>query len=168
MKNANLPKTLFWVICLVILLGSESCQKEEAKPIPSVEGNWKITAYKIDPATDILGNGQKITDLLIYYRAFLDEEAVKCLTKLNVTFNQSGKITVKPEDNCTLFNSPLRDGSDWKLDGSKLTISDKKGSKTYESTVDLYTLKLAKVEKDDFDGDGKEEAVMFILELTRF
>lgn len=167
MKKARLPLRFLGAILLIAVLLADGCKKD-TEPLPSVEGRWTITGYKVDPPTDVLGNGQKITDLLIYYRAFLDEKAVNCLTKLTVIFTQNGKTTVLPGDSCTIFNSPIRDGSNWKLDGSKLTISDSKGSTTYEVVYTVDTLKMAKTVKDDFDGDGKEEPVRFILELTRF
>lgn len=56
----------------------------------------------------------------------------------------------------------------WKLDGSKLTITDSTGPDVYDTVLSGNTLKMSQTDSStDYDGDGKKDTVTITLELTK-
>ncbi len=172
----NVAHLLAWALVVVMPLWFGSCKKggdDAVTPsMSSIEGNWKISGYKIDPGVDFLGTGQKNTDLLAFYRSLpngLGNDVVDCLTSTIITFNAGGKITGKAGAKCTASTdmNPVEDNSTWKLDGNKLTITSGTEVTTYDTTISGNTLKLSGKELEDFDGDGKDETYTITLEMTR-
>ena len=152
MKKMNVARLLAWALVVVLPFGFGSCKKGSEDSVTpgtsSVEGSWKISGYKIDPGVDFLGNGQKSTDLLAFYRSLpngLGNDVVDCLTSTIITFNAGGKITGKAGSKCTASTNvnPVDDNSTWKLDGSKLTITSGTDVTTYDTTVSGNPLKLS-------------------------
>lgn len=152
-----------------------SCSKKDDAVAPStsaIEGNWRISGYKVDPAIDFLGNGQKSNDLLAALKSLpggFGNDAVECLTTTVVTFNSNGKITGKAGNKCDTSDdmNPIEENSSWRLDGNKLTITSGSDVTTYDVVVSGNTLKLSAKETDDLDGDGKDETYTMTLEMTK-
>ncbi|GAB3691629.1 hypothetical protein GCM10027592_09800 [Spirosoma flavus] len=175
MKKVNVVRVWAWVSILALPLWFGSCKKGGTDPItPStsaVEGNWKISGYKVDPSIVYNASGQKTNDLLLVLKQVPGgADAVECLTTTIVTFNSNGKITGKPGTKCTAANSdmnPVDDNSNWKLDGNKLTITSGSDVTTYDTAISGSTLKMSTQEVDDLDGDGKKETYTYTLELTK-
>ncbi|QIP16302.1 hypothetical protein G8759_28495 [Spirosoma aureum] len=170
MNRYRLQRWFGCILGLSVIGWLGSCRKDDGDVIKasSIEGNWTISAYKVDPAVDLLGNGQKTADLFVYYGAFLGDDVIKCVKQAKITFNAGGKITTTPIASCsTVREGPIEDGSTWTLTGPKLTITNSRTTKSYDAVVSGNTLKMSKAESDDFDGDGKLEPVVFILELIR-
>ena len=172
----NAARLLAWALVVALPLWFGSCKKGSDDAVTpstsSVEGSWKISGYKIDPGVDFLGNGQKNTDLLAFYRSLpngLGNDVVECLTSTIITFNAGGKITGKAGSKCTASTdvNPVDDNSTWKLDGNKLTITSGTEVTTYDTTVSGNTLKLSGKQLEDFDGDGNDETYTVTLEMTK-
>ncbi|MBD2700824.1 lipocalin family protein [Spirosoma sp. BT702] len=175
MKKVNVVRLWAWVSIVALPLWFGSCKKgsdDAVTPSKSaVEGNWKISGYKVDPGIDYTGTGQKTNDLLMILKQVPNgADAVECLTTTIITFNSNGKITGKPGTKCSTANSdvnPVDDNSNWKLDGNKLTITSGTEVTTYDAAVSGSTLKMSTQEVDDLDGDGKKETYTYTLELTK-
>ncbi len=176
MKNGYSFRLVIWelviIMSLTLLLGR--CKKgndDVVTPIASsVQGSWKISGYKIDPAVDFTGTGQKSNDLLTIFKALPNgNDLVDCLTSTVITFNSGGTITQKTGAKCNAATdmSPVEDNSTWKLDGSKLTITSGADVSVFDTVISGNTLKMSEKQLADFDGDGKEETYMVTLELTK-
>ncbi|GAB4028205.1 lipocalin family protein [Spirosoma gilvum] len=174
MKHTNATRLMAWALVVALPMWFGSCKKgsdDAVTPSTSaIEGSWRISGYKIDPAID-LGNGQKTNDLLSIYKLYPGgSDVVDCLTTTIVTFNSGGKITGKAGPKCSTTTddmNPIEDNSTWKLDGNKLTITSGTDVTTYDSSVSGSTLKLSSQEKEDLDGDGKDETYTYTMELTK-
>lgn len=176
MKNRNFGRILGWTLVLALPLWFGSCKKGSDDAVTpstsSVQGSWRISGYKIDPGVDFLGNGQKQTDLLAYFRSLpngIGNEVVDCLTSTTVTFNANGKVTGSSGAACTSSSdlNPVEDNSTWKLDGNKLTLTSGTEVTTFDTVISGNTLKMSTKEQSDFDGDGKDETYTATLELTK-
>ncbi|AUD02580.1 lipocalin-like domain-containing protein [Spirosoma pollinicola] len=177
MKNKNWVHTFAWVLVLAMPLWFGSCKKGSDDTVTpatssSIQGGWKISGYKIDPGVDFLGTGQKNTDLLAYFKSLpngLGTDLVDCLTGTTIIFNANGKVTGTPGAKCTTSTdvNPVEDNSTWKLDGTKLTLTSGTDVTVYDTVISGNTLKLSGPDKEDFDGDGKEETYTVTLELTK-
>ncbi|GAB3937181.1 lipocalin family protein [Larkinella terrae] len=164
------------VMLLALPLWFASCSKDkdgngepDVKP-SAVSGSWKISGMKINPGIDF-GNGTKVTDLLGFFAANGGADAVACLTDTKITFNSNGTITGTPSANCKSddlddFN-PAEDNSKWSVNGNKLTIIDKEGSQTYDLETSGNTMKWSTTEKDDLDGDGKDDTYTMTIEFKK-
>jgi hypothetical protein len=173
MKKSNTAPFVAWTLLVSMLLWFGSCKKSDDAVTPSaasVQGDWKIVSYKIDPGVDFLGTGTKSNDLLTLYKAFPGgDDIIACLTTTIITFNSNGKIIGKSGPKCTASGDkgPIEDNSTWKLDGNKLTITTGTDVSIYDTTLSGNTLKLVTQEMEDFDGDGKKENYMITIELTK-
>ena len=173
MKKANTSRLLAWAMVLAIPMWFGSCKKGDDPVSPTtsaIEGSWKISGYKIDPAVDLLATGQTSNDLLAMYKQLpIGNDIVDCLTSTVITFNSSGKVTGKGGDKCnkTTDISPVDDNSSWKLDGTKLTLTSGTEVSTYDTSISGSTLKMSSKQSQDIDGDGKEESYTYTLELTK-
>lgn len=164
------------VMLLALPLWFASCSKDkdgngepDVKP-SAVSGSWKISGMKVNPGLDF-GTGQKVTDLLAFFKEFGGEETVACLTDTKITFNSNGTITGTPSPNCKSddlddFN-PAANNSKWSVNGNKLTIIDKDGSQEYDLETSGSTMKWSITEKDDLDGDGKDDTYTMTIEFKK-
>ncbi len=153
-----------------------SCSKKSDSVTPStssVEGTWQISGYKVDPAYFVLKNGQKTNDQLAYITDLLGPagaDIITCLTTTKITFVAGGKVTGSPGSTCTASSTDLvpTTNATWKLDGSKLTLTDSSGPEVYDVVVGGTTLKLSQPDSStDYDGDGKKDTVTNTLELKK-
>ncbi len=176
MKNKNLVHLLAWALVVAMPLWFGSCKKGSDDAVTpttsSVQGSWKISGYKIDPGVDFLGTGQKSTDLLAFYKSLpngIGADLVDCLTSTIIIFNANGKVTGTPGAKCSTSTdvNPVDDNSTWKLEGTKLTLTSGSDVTVYDTVSSGNTLKLSGPEKEDFDGDGKDETYTVTLELTK-
>jgi hypothetical protein len=151
-----------------------SCSKSGSDPVnpsSSVEGTWAFTGLKIDPAYDLLGTGTKTNDLLAILSVFGGPDAATCFTTSKIIFQSGGKLSGVTGSKCTTNNTsqlPDNNGS-WKLDGTKLTLTDSSGaSEVYDTALSGNSLKLSQTSSDtDLDGDGKKDTVTTIIEMIR-
>ncbi|KAA9349499.1 hypothetical protein F0P93_23725 [Larkinella humicola] len=164
------------VMLLALPLWFASCSKDkdgngepDVKP-SAVSGSWKISGMKVNPGFDF-GTGQKVTDLLAFFKEYGGEEAVACLTDTKMTFNSNGTITGTPSPNCKSddlddFN-PATNNAKWSVDGNKLTITDSDGAQVYDLETSGSTMKWSITEKDDLDGDGKVDTYTMTIEFKK-
>ena len=165
------------LLLIVLLVWLASCSKSSTgDPAPAtsaVVGTWVVTGYTIDPGVDLLQTGKKSNDLLAALRDLpnnLGADIVACLTTTKITFAASGKVTSVPGPKCStaaIDTNPVEDNASWKLDGSKLTITDSSGSQTYDVATVGNTLHLSCQEQEDYDGDGKPENYRVTLVLSK-
>jgi hypothetical protein len=174
MKNLHAVRLVAYALVMALPLWFGSCKKGGDDAITpstsSIEGNWKISGYKIDPAVDFTGTGQKSNDLFALFKQLPNgNDIIDCLTSTVITFNNNGKVTGKAGTKCTASTdmNPVDDNSTWKLDGNKLTLTSGTDVTTYNTAISGNTLKLSGQESEDFDGDGKAETYTFTLELTK-
>jgi len=175
MKRSYFSRSIAWVFIAVMPFWFGSCSKKDDAVAPSsssIEGNWRISGYKVDPAVTNPLTGQKISDLLDFYRNLpngIGNDIVECLTTTVVTFNSNGKITGKAGNKCDTSDdmNPIEENSSWRLDGNKLTITSGSDVTTYDVVVSGNTLKMSAKETDDLDGDGKDETYTMTLEMTK-
>ena len=165
------------VMLLALPLWFASCSKDkdnngepDVKPA-AVSGSWKISGMKINPGIDFMGNGQKITDLLAFFKEYGGEETVACLTDVKITFNSNGTITGTPSPNCKSddlddFN-PADNNSKWSVNGNKLTITDSEGAQVYDLETSGNTMKWSQTQQDDLDGDGTVDNYTMTIEFKK-
>lgn len=165
MKKLISTRLLAYLLMLVLPLWLGSCSKDSNDAVTptssAIQGTWRVSAYTIEPGIDLLQTGQKSNDLLSTLRSLpnnLGTDLVSCLTETKVTFNANGQITSVPGAKCTAstdnFN-PVEDKSTWKLDGSKLTITDGSGAQVYDTVINGSTLKMSQTGPDDY-GEGSK------------
>ncbi|MGF7216339.1 hypothetical protein GGR92_002504 [Spirosoma lacussanchae] len=173
MKNVLTARLLAWALMLAIPFWFGSCKKDSDDAVTpnAIEGTWRISGLKISPGADLLGTGQKVTDLIAYLNALpngLGADIVTCLTTTTITFNSNGRITSKDGQKCTSATGDLaeiEDNSTWKLEGTKLTLTDNSGSEVYDVAQSGNTLKLSTSAQEDY-GDGLKTYTTTI-EMTR-
>lgn len=165
MKQLISPRLLAYALMTALPLWFGSCKKDGTDTVTptnsTIQGTWKVSAYKIEPGVDLLQTGQKSNDLLAILRGLpnnLGADLVSCLTETKVTFNANGQVTSVPGAKCTAstddFN-PVSDKSTWKLDGNKLTITNSTGSEVYDVVINGSTLKMSQTGLDDY-GEGSK------------
>ena len=177
MNVRRLTQPIGWLLVAILPLWLANCSKNSSTdPVPTssaVQGTWVVTGYTIDPGVDFLQTGKKSNDLLAALRDLpnnLGADILACLTTTKITFAGTGKVTSVPGPKCstaTIDTNPVEDNASWKLDGSKLTITDSSGSQTYDVATVGNTLQLSGQELDDFDGDGKSETYRVTLVLSK-
>ncbi|GAB3643076.1 lipocalin-like domain-containing protein [Spirosoma arcticum] len=172
MKKLISARSLAYALVVVMPFWFSSCKKGDSDVVTpnSIEGDWRISGYKIDPGIDLLGTGQKNTDLLALFRSLPNgNDIADCLATTVITFNAGGKVTGKAGSECTTSTdmNPVDDNSTWKLDGTKLTLTSGTDVTTYDTVLSGNTLKMSTQEMEDFDGDGKKENYTITLELTK-
>ncbi len=178
MIKQNSVRFLAWAMVVVMPLWFGNCSKKSDDAVTpstsSIEGSWQISGMKIDPAFDLTGTGKKTNDLLGAYGQLLGADIVTCLTTTKINFLAGGKLTETPGSKCTSSSTstdPISTGSSstWKLNGSKLTITDGSGSsEVFDTALSGNTLKMSQTDSStDYDGDGKKDTVTLTLELTK-
>ena len=183
MRTFTAGRSLIYSLLIVLPLWFGSCKKGDDNVTPSsIEGTYRIMSVTSNPGID-LGSGKKETDLLVVYRTlilgFFGDPAsadlvINCLKNTVVIFNSGGTVSSPASSGCTASGgntgidvAPISDKSTWKLDGNKLTITDGSDVTVYDVAQNGNTLKLSAQEKQDYDGDGKEETYTNTLELIR-
>lgn len=131
MKNRFLSRSLALMLMLAMTLGFDSCKKSDDNPVvtptTTIEGNYKITALKIDPAVSGLN------DLLAGSQLLFN---TTCLKDITVSFKTGGTVTTDNPSNCQAIPVPVSTftgidaSSKWTLSGSTLTITKSDGTKT--------------------------------------
>ena len=173
MKNRNVARLMAWALVVALPLWVGSCKKGGDAVAPTrsnIEGSWRITGEKIDPAVDLTGTGKKSNDLFDIYRSSPNgSDILTCLTTTIITFNGDGRITGKAGSKCTSATNmnPVDDNSTWKVDGSKLTITSGTDVTTYDVVISGNTLTMSNQVLEDLDFDGKKETYTTTLELTK-
>ena len=173
MKNKNAARLMAWALVLGMPLWFGSCKKGSDDAVTpsksSVEGSWKVSGYKINPGIDPFQTGTKQTDFLAFLKDFIGADVVECMTTSIITFESSGKITGKEGSKCTPSTdmNPVEDNSTWKLDGNKLTITNGTDVTVYDTVISGNTMKMSSNQMEDYDSDGKPEAYVETLELTK-
>ncbi|QJW88719.1 lipocalin family protein [Spirosoma taeanense] len=157
---------LMLVIALPMWFGS--CKKDGTEAVmptnTSVEGNYKVSAIKVDPKIE------GFDDILPLYSLLLGNT---CLTDITISFKSNGTITTDYPPSCQSAGDDISDAtgidsdSKWALNGSKLTITDENGTQTaYDATFNGGNMQL-KWQEDDGDASGKTFKQTYIMELKR-
>ncbi|MEZ0485804.1 lipocalin family protein [Fibrella aquatica] len=172
MKNRTFStRQLSWALLLAIPFWLGACSKKDTDITPSasaIQGSWKVSAYTIDPAFDLIGSGTKTNDLLDFYKAFLGQPFVDCFKAVTVTFNANGKITSTTTSACSSVDASfVANESTWVLAGNKLTVTEGTDVNVFDVTISGNTLKLAQSITEDFDGDNKNDTATVTLSLTK-
>jgi hypothetical protein len=170
MKTLMTTRLLVWAMIVAMPLWFSSCKKGSddtvtpATATSSVEGNYKVSALKVDPKV------QGFDDLLPLYTLFL---GTTCLTDLTVSFKSNGTVTTDTPASCKSNSDDITqatgiDGnSKWVLAGTKLTITDSdKTATTYDVTFTGGNMQL-KWQEDDVDDKGKAFKQGYTMELKR-
>ncbi len=161
-----------WILLLTLPLWFGACSKKNTDVTPnsaSIQGSWRLSAYTIAPAFDLLGNGTKMTDLLEYYKQLGGQQLIDCFKTVTITFNADGKLSGGTSDaKCSgVAASPIGSSGTWVLTGSKLKITDGPDVSDYDVSLNGNTLKLSQTSVDDYDGDGKTESGTISLSMTK-
>jgi hypothetical protein len=143
-----------WTLLLSMPLLFGSCKKDNDDVTPAtVEGNWKLTGLKYNPAVDtgIFG----VTD--DFYQLLITLGGGDCLNSLVFMFNGNGTTSLNNPPACQSATDslvPIDDSSKWALNGNKLTLTDSDGvATTYDVTINGNTMNLSAVrELENFDG----------------
>lgn len=171
MTTLPITRRLSWAVLLTLPLLFSQCSKKGTDVVPSaaaLQGSWRLSAYTIDPAYDLLGTGTKTNDLLVLFKALGGQQLVDCFKATTITFNANGKVTSTTTAACTSVEaSPIESGATWVLTGNKLKITE--GSDVTESEVSISgnTLRIFRQETEDFDDDGKNDTATLSLILTK-
>jgi hypothetical protein len=143
-----------WALLLAMPLLVSSCRKDNDSVTPAtVEGNWKLTGLKYNPAVDTGFLG--VTD--DFYQLLIKIGGGDCLNSLVFTFKGNGTTSLNNPPACQSTTDslvPLDDSSKWTLDGNKLTLTDIDGTViTYDVTINGNIMTLSAVrELKNFDG----------------
>ncbi|GAA4417209.1 hypothetical protein GCM10023187_49400 [Nibrella viscosa] len=164
----------FLITALVLSVAVIGCKKDNTEINPSsgssVEGTWKMSAIKASPAID-LGSGQKFTDLFDLFGAFPDgRQIVSCLKETKITFQKSGKVTTATSAVCKSVDDvglSVQDNSTWKVQGSKIILTDSDGTNEYDLSVNGSVMKWSVVADDDWMGNGKAIRYTYTIEFLR-
>ena len=171
MINSLSTRRLSWVLLLLFPFLFSECGKKSTDVVPTsaaLQGSWRLTAYTIDPAYDLLGDGKKTNDLLAALGSFAGQQFVTCFKAVTLTFNANGKVTSTTTPACTNTNaSPVDNGATWALTGSKLKITEGTDVNEFDVSISGNTLRLSQPDTDDYDNDGKKETVTLSLVLTK-
>ncbi len=162
-----------WAMLLMLPLWLSNCSKGGGDSVTpnSIEGTWTISGFAINPGVDFLQNGQKTTDLLAFFKSLPNgagTDVVTCLTTTTISFNSGGKVTSKAGQKCDAASvdpSTIEDNSTWKLDGTKLTITDNTGTQTFDVNRNGNTMGLSTTGTEDY-GEGNKTYTTTI-QLTR-
>ena len=162
MKNLISARPLAYALLVAMPLWFGSCKKngnESVTPVvttASIEGNWKITTMKLNPAVDF-GFG-KIDDLIAFLKA-IDAGAGACLNDVTVTFNKNGTTTQNNPASCKSSEEVTEvigsnNGGKWKQDGNKLTLTETDGTtSTFDIVLDANTMQWSQItELEDQNG----------------
>ncbi|HEX9958906.1 MAG TPA: lipocalin family protein [Fibrella sp.] len=164
-------RRLSWALLLTITFLFGACSKKNTDVTPNsaaIQGSWRLSAYTIDPAFDLLGKGTKTNDLLEFFKEFGGQEFVDCFKAVTLTFTADGKINGTTTAQCTnVGSSPIGGNATWVLTGSKLKITEGTDVTDYDVSLNGNTLKLSQTVEDDFDGDNKTETGTLSLVMTK-
>ncbi|WP_420148281.1 lipocalin family protein [Spirosoma sp.] len=160
------------VLTIPVWFGSCKNDDDPGTPTtPAIEGSWKVSGYKIDPAVDRFETGQKSNDLLAAYKQALPNgtNIVDCFTSKVLTLSNDGKLTTTAGSKCTVQTDifPIANNSTWKADGNKVTVTNGNNVTTYDTSISGNNLKMSYPASQDFDGDGKQETYTYTIELTK-
>jgi len=141
MKKLYSAQSIAWALVVVMPLWFGSCKKSDDNPVvtptTTVEGNYKITALKIDPAV------LTFTDL---YSASQLIFSSTCLKDLTVSFKTGGIVTTDNPSSCSAIPVPVSTftgidaSSKWALSGTKLTVTKSDGTKTEYTVLSSGTI----------------------------
>lgn len=138
MKQLTSPRLLAYALMMALPLWFGSCKKDDADVVTptSIEGNWKLTSMKVNPAIDG-GPFGKIEDLLTFLRTL---SASTCVDDITITFNANGTTSQNNPPSCQSADEVTdvvgsNNGSKWKLDGNKLTLTEADGTATVYDVV---------------------------------
>ncbi|GAB2566286.1 lipocalin-like domain-containing protein [Spirosoma areae] len=168
MKMMNVGRFLAWALVVAMPLWFGSCKKEGGAAdviMPnSIEGSWKISGMK-------LSEGNQTEDYLDLIKQYAGADAVACLTDTKITFNSNGKVTGAQSPKCQSGGAdeynPASNNATWKVNGTKLTLTDTDGVQTYDLVVNGSTMAWSIQEQDDIDGDGVKETYTTTIEFKR-
>jgi hypothetical protein len=132
MKNQFLSRSLALMLMLALTLGFDSCKKSDDNPVvtptTTIEGNYKITALKIDPKALGLYDDLLAASQLVFNST--------CLKDLTISFKTGGTATTDNPSTCQAIPVPVSTftgidaSSKWAQSGSTLTITKSDGTKT--------------------------------------
>ncbi|TAE33953.1 MAG: hypothetical protein EAZ91_01170 [Cytophagales bacterium] len=136
MHQLRLSRLLTYALLFFLPLAMANCggkNGDDAISPASIEGNWKLTAMKVNPGLDA-GPFGKITDMLKF---FTDLTGSTCLTDITFTFKKDGTSTADTPKSCQGNTEDIEDQSGiditgtskWALVGDQLTLTDSDGTK---------------------------------------
>lgn len=165
----------FILTMLVLSVAFVGCKKDntEINPTPSgssVEGTWQMTGMKVSPAVD-LGTGKTYSDFFDILSEIPEgKQAVTCLKDTKITFVKGGKVTAVASAACQSADDSglgVENNSTWKVQGSKIVLTDTEGTTEYDLSVSASTMSWSQVADEDFDGDGKNTRYTYTLTFRR-
>lgn len=171
MNKTSVARLLAWVLVMGLPLWLGSCKKDgtEAVTPSSIEGNWKLTAMKVNPAINAGPFGQ-IDDLFAFYSGL---GADACLKALTFTFNSNGTISSNNPTACQSNTDDINEatgfesGAKWSLNGNKLTVTDTDGAvETYDVTISGNAMQWVYVTSVE-DATGKTVQTTLTMGWTR-
>ncbi|WP_338870678.1 lipocalin family protein [Spirosoma sp. SC4-14] len=171
MRKNYLLRSFAWALIMVLPLAFSNCSKSSNDSVTpsSVEGNWKITSMKINPAVDT-GIFGTIDD---FYQLFVALGAETCLKELTLTLNSNGTTSSNNPASCQDGTdelsdvAPVSNNGKWVMSGNKLTITNSDGTiENYDTAISGNTLTLT-AKKQVGDKDGNPVNATMTIVLTR-
>lgn len=161
LSQALLLSLPFWV---------GACRRSADPVLPlseAIKGTWRYVSYTIDPSFDLLGNGTKTNDLMLYYEDIMGPQTNACFIKTTLTFGADGNLTGAQPSPCTASTNPVASKATWAVADSKLTVKTTFAQKEYDVAMSGNTLRMSYSLVRDFDNNGKSEPATLSLNLTK-
>ena len=170
MKKLIMLRLLTYALMVAVPFWSSSCKKDSDESVTpvSVEGSWKLTSIKANPAIDG-GPFGKIDDFFAFFKAL---GAGPCLEETTITFNKNGTTTGNNPQSCQNSEEVsdivgANNGGQWKLDSNKLTLTDPDGtSSVYDVTFNGDTMQWSQLTEFE-DGNGQPTKTTVTIGLKR-
>ncbi|GAA4454148.1 hypothetical protein GCM10023189_20250 [Nibrella saemangeumensis] len=145
---------------LLMIAVTIGCKETDNTIVPApIEGGWKLTAMKLNPALDA-GPLGKVSDLLPMLSSTYK---TTCFTDMTITFTSNGTMTTDNPASCKgdLAGEDMNDAIGFDVNnrytvvGDKLTITDGYGERTeYKVAINSNTMQwVTETEFEDADGE---------------
>ncbi|MBC3788982.1 lipocalin family protein [Spirosoma utsteinense] len=168
MKNLISERPMAWMLVMAMPLWFGSCKKDAGETVTptatSIEGNYKVSALKVNPKV------QGFEDLLPVYSLLI---GTTCLSDITVSFKSGGVVSTDSPASCQSNSDDIANAtgidsnSKWVSSGTKLTITDSdQTTTTYDVSFSGANMQLA-WQEDDIDATGKPFKQGYTMELKR-
>jgi hypothetical protein len=149
--------------CLLLVglaVGVAAC-KNDSDPSPGsgsgVEGNWTISAIRVNPAIDGVSDYLQLVNLLL---------GNDCLTRITFSFRKDGSMGATVPQECKSAEEAARDfgvsqTSKWKVEGSKIILTEGTTVTDYDLEVNATTMGWSYNEVDPNNGQNNRWTLEF-------
>lgn len=155
---------------LVLSVFAVGCKHDSPEVTPNpgssaVEGNWRISAMKVNPAITLGAPYGTVSDLLPF---LIDLTGSTCLSDVKLTFKGNGTIASDNPASCKALDPEDATGIDtsgkWVLNGDKVTLTDSDGATTvYNASFNGNTMSWSYQEQMEDETGAKKTYTLTLV-----